>query len=106
MCWCELQVANEQAQRLEAAAAAEERIQVLEQRLASQQDAALAHQAAAAGEPPAMAAPGACPSLHPLINPLPPPRLVLPCLNLQGFHAQAAAPPPRSLSWASSQATA
>ncbi|KAL3150595.1 hypothetical protein ABBQ32_000402 [Trebouxia sp. C0010 RCD-2024] len=52
------QLANEQAQNLEAATAAEERIQALERRLASQQDAALAHQAVAAGEPPAMAAPG------------------------------------------------
>ena len=52
-----LQLANEQAQSLEASLAAEERIQALEQRLASQQQGSTADQAAA-GDPPAMAAPG------------------------------------------------
>jgi len=52
-----LQLAMEQAQSLEASLAAEERIQALEQRLASQQEGSTADQTAA-GEPPAMAAPG------------------------------------------------
>ena len=52
-----LQLANEQAQSLEASLAAEERIQALEQRLASQQQGGTADQTAA-GDPPAMAAPG------------------------------------------------
>ncbi len=52
-----LQLANEQAQSLEASLAAEERIQALEQRLASQQEGSTADQTAA-GDPPAMAAPG------------------------------------------------
>ena len=52
-----LQLANEQAQSLEASLAAEERIQALEQRLASQQQGSTADQTAA-GDPPAMAAPG------------------------------------------------
>ncbi|KAL0034466.1 hypothetical protein WJX79_003740 [Trebouxia sp. C0005] len=51
------QLANEQAQSLEASLAAEERIQALEQRLASQQQGSTADQTAA-GDPPAMAAPG------------------------------------------------
>lgn len=70
VCVRELQLATKQAQRLEAATAAEERIQTLEQRLASQQDAANAHQAAAAGKPPAMAASGAlpCPLDHVVTN--------------------------------------
>ncbi len=52
-----LQLANEQGQSLEASLAAEERIQALEQRLASQQPGSTADQTAA-GDPPAMAAPG------------------------------------------------
>jgi len=52
-----LQLAHEQAQSLEASLAAEERIQALEQRLASQQQGSTADQTAA-GDPPAMAAPG------------------------------------------------
>ena len=57
-----MQLANEQAQSLEASLAAEERIQALEQRLASHQDSGTADQTAA-GDPPAMAAPG---TVHPL----------------------------------------
>lgn len=60
-----MQLAYEQAQSMEAANAAEERIQALEQRLASQQDANQTQQAAA-GDPPAMAAPG---TLTPLSAP-------------------------------------
>lgn len=78
---CALQLANEQAQNLEAATAAEERIQALERRLASQQDAALAHQAVAAGEPPAMAAPGTIPSRLALRSKLPPTHLQRPPLQ-------------------------
>ncbi|DBA79224.1 TPA: hypothetical protein ACH3X1_009038 [Trebouxia sp. C0004] len=51
------QLANEQAQSLEASLAAEERIQALEQRLASLQQGSTADHTAA-GDPPAMAAPG------------------------------------------------
>ena len=53
-----LQLAQEQAQSLEASSAAEERIQALEQRLAAHQQAITSEQGGA-GEPPAMAAPGA-----------------------------------------------
>ena len=61
-----MQLASEQAQSLEGATAAEERIQALEQRLASHQHATTAQKAAAAGEPPAMAAPGRCTPPPPL----------------------------------------
>lgn len=54
---CGVQLATEQAQSLEASLAAEERIQALEQRLAAQQEGSAVDQAAA-GDPPAMAAPG------------------------------------------------
>ena len=59
---CGVQLATEQAQSLEASLAAEERIQALEQRLAAQQEGSAVDQAAA-GDPPAMAAPGTIISL-------------------------------------------
>ena len=52
-----VQLAEEQAQSMAASEAAEERIQALEQRLASHAQASTAQQTAA-GDPPAMAAPG------------------------------------------------
>ena len=51
-----MQLAEEQAQSLAAGEAAEDRIQGLEQRLASHAQASTAQ--AAAGDPPAMPAPG------------------------------------------------
>ena len=53
---CAAQLAEEQAQSLAASQAAEERIQRLEQRLASHAQTSTAQ--AAAGDPPAMPAPG------------------------------------------------
>ena len=64
---CCVQLANEQAQSLEASLAAEERIQALEQRLASHQESGTPDQAAA-GDPPAMAAPGTVATINQSIN--------------------------------------